>query len=74
MTTIEAQRSLVLLSYGTLATLTGIKTFDELDDMLSEKLEAIENTDVTDCSRWQDVWNKLNSNHAERSEQRRNHE
>jgi hypothetical protein len=48
--------------------------YDELDDMLSEKLEAIENTDVADCSRWQDVWNKLNPNHAGRSEQRRNYE
>ena len=70
MTTIEAQRSLVLLSYGTLATLTGIRMYDELDDMLYEKLEAIENTDVTDCSRWQDVWNKLNPNHAGQPKQR----
>lgn len=59
MTKNEARHALVMLSYGTLATLTGLNKFDELDDLLSAKLDTIENTDVTDCSKWQDVWAKL---------------
>lgn len=59
MTKNEARHDLVMLSYGTLATLTGIRKFDDLDDMLSAKLDAIEHTDVSECSKWQDVWEKL---------------
>lgn len=59
MTKNEARHALVMLSYGTLATLTGVREFDELDDILSIKLDAIENTDVTECSKWQEVWTKL---------------
>lgn len=59
MTKNEARHTLVMLSYGTLATLTGVKDFVELDDILSAKLEAIENIDVTDYSKWQEVWAKL---------------
>ena len=59
MTKNEARRDLIVLSYGTLATLTGLKKYDELDDMLSNKLDAIEQTDVSECSEWQEVWRKL---------------
>jgi hypothetical protein len=60
MTNNEAKRSLLSISYGTLATLTGLNKYDELDDLLAEKLDAIDHMDVSDCNCWQDVWNKLN--------------
>lgn len=44
MTKNEARHALVMLSYGTLATLTGVREFDKLDDILSIKLETLENT------------------------------
>ncbi|HZK53484.1 MAG TPA: hypothetical protein VFC84_04760 [Desulfosporosinus sp.] len=67
MTKNEARNTLVMLSYGTLASLTGVREFDKLDDLLSAKLDTIENTDVTECSEWQDVWRKLEQKGAEKN-------
>ncbi len=55
MTNNEAKRSLLSISYGTLATLTGLSKYDEL----AEKLDTIDNMDVSDCTCWQDVWNNV---------------
>lgn len=65
MTKNEARQTLAMLSYGTLASLTGVKKYDELDDMLAAKLNVLEQTDVSECSKWQDVWRQLEQKGAE---------
>jgi hypothetical protein len=59
MTKTEAKTELKLLSSGTIATLTGKRTYDEVDAIINEKLELIDKVDVSNCKTWVDVWELL---------------
>lgn len=59
MTKKEARLALKTLTSGTLATLTGLKTYDQLDYMLDQKLDRLEHVDVSHCKNWIDVWEAL---------------
>jgi hypothetical protein len=57
MTKQEAKQSLCMLSCGTLGTLTGLRKYSEIDNILFSWLDKIDNLDVTNCKNWNDVYN-----------------
>ena len=59
MTKDEAKQSLAMLSCGILGTLTGVSRYDQLDELLNAKLNAVDHVDVSECKTWQDVWEKV---------------
>lgn len=58
----QAKRDFCLLSYGTLATLTGLSKYDDLDKALEQILDKINNTDISKCQNWADVWQVIQCN------------
>jgi len=56
MTKKEARLALKTLTSGTLATLTGLKTYAQLDIKLDQLLRRVDSRDVTHCKNWVDVW------------------
>lgn len=72
MNKINAKREFSQLSSGTLATLTGKKTYSELDMELENILTFIDNTDISECENWKSIWNlklKLESESVEKEEE-----
>jgi len=60
MTKSEAIKAIVRLSYGTIATLSGYKRYDDIDRLVEDIVAKIENSEIKTnrCKNWQDVWNK----------------
>jgi len=61
MTKQQAISAICQLSYGTLGSLTGKRTYDELDQVTVELIDKIGNIDVSGATRWQDVWGLIQS-------------
>jgi hypothetical protein len=59
MTKQQAIHEICSISYGTLATLTGKKTYDELDQVTEQLIDKINIADVSGAERWQDVWDLI---------------
>lgn len=59
MTKQDAMRSICQLSCGTIATLTGIRNYEEQGIFLAQTLDKIETIDTSACESWMDVWNLI---------------
>lgn len=61
MTNEEAVRELAIISYGSLANLTGLKTYSEIDAFMDPLFDMLLNgeVDVSKCETWVDVWNAV---------------
>ena len=59
MSKIEAKRELGRLSSGTLARMTGLRRFEDIDAVIADMISAIDHIDVSDCETWHDVWNRV---------------
>ena len=59
MTKDEAVEAIWGLSCGTLATLTGLRTYDQIDAYCRKLTFDLQSVDVTDCKNWVDLWEVL---------------
>lgn len=59
MTKEEAKQALYSLSDGTLASLTGLKYYSDIEEFLADMISSIDYIDVSACQTWQEVWRTL---------------
>ena len=65
-TTEDLIRDIMLVSAGTLATLTGIQQYDDLDEVRRSWMQYAASTRAT--GRWQDSWKKFYFDHCKGGE------